>query len=232
MLYRLSVSTRGLIPAHAGKTLCPIWGPTRGTAHPRSRGENSTATALGVASTGSSPLTRGKHDPGRTRRPGLRLIPAHAGKTTDFAQVDWHDRAHPRSRGENVAPRAGVVRVEGSSPLTRGQRGVLLGTLVGPGIIPTHAGKTASGAATRRHGWDHPRSRGENFRGLKKQIASEGSSPLTRGKRGPCGLQGGHDGLIPTHAGKTNPSPGAVSRRTAHPHSCGENSVRFRRAHW
>ena len=35
-----SVSMRGLIPAHAGKTMCIAVGPALGRAHPRSCGEN------------------------------------------------------------------------------------------------------------------------------------------------------------------------------------------------
>ena len=50
----------GLIPAHAGKTFPSMRTATLRTAHPRSRGENSTEGVSILASTGSSPLTRGK----------------------------------------------------------------------------------------------------------------------------------------------------------------------------
>ena len=52
--------TRGLIPAHAGKTHPPRDYPQRARAHPRSRGENPRQHKLGVPGKGSSPLTRGK----------------------------------------------------------------------------------------------------------------------------------------------------------------------------
>ena len=55
-----TVRCLGLIPAHAGKTLCgngPL-GPSR--AHPRSRGENQVPAVGRVGRVGSSPLTRGK----------------------------------------------------------------------------------------------------------------------------------------------------------------------------
>ena len=52
---------RGLIPAHAGKTGAGASAGVVAGAHPRSRGENSTARPAGRSSTGSSPLTRGKH---------------------------------------------------------------------------------------------------------------------------------------------------------------------------
>ena len=53
--------------------------------------------------------------------------------------------------------------------------------------------------------------------------ASDGSSPLTRGKPLNHGLQRLVDGLIPAHAGKTIPL--MLSRRSmrAHPRSRGEN---------
>ena len=74
-------SSDRLIPAHAGKTyflglcLCLT------TAHPRSRGENLDVEEDNNAPRGSSPLTRGKHGYRDCSLVGLRLIPAHAGKT-------------------------------------------------------------------------------------------------------------------------------------------------------
>ena len=71
----------GLIPAHAGKTGWMLTVCLRPRAHPRSRGENLTRLTAIENVTGSSPLTRGKHD--RRTYPELAkgLIPAHAGKT-------------------------------------------------------------------------------------------------------------------------------------------------------
>ena len=76
------ITVDGLIPAHAGKTgLCdtPV---VSHRAHPRSRGENSAPPPRLSPSTGSSPLTRGKHGRRARGAAGPRLIPAHAGKTT------------------------------------------------------------------------------------------------------------------------------------------------------
>ena len=55
----MAVSLR-LIPAHAGKTGLKLPKMSRGTAHPRSRGENRSRIIPGFLSQGSSPLTRGK----------------------------------------------------------------------------------------------------------------------------------------------------------------------------
>ena len=50
----------GLIPAHAGKTSAPPLASSPVTAHPRSRGENTTGSHSAGEPPGSSPLTRGK----------------------------------------------------------------------------------------------------------------------------------------------------------------------------
>ena len=116
------VGGRGLIPAHAGKTVRRPDARRMGGAHPRSRGENLQFQGVPLFAEGSSPLTRGK--PARQRLcpvvPGL--IPAHAGKTRRSARRCANSRAHPRSRGENHPPRHPHRTDRGSSPLTRGKR--------------------------------------------------------------------------------------------------------------
>ena len=215
----------GLIPAHAGKT--------RGTerrhrgpgAHPRSRGENSSAPSSTPSCEGSSPLTRGK--PERRRRvlrpPGL--IPAHAGKTWFFLPYSPRVKAHPRSRGENkrVASRYSTPR--GSSPLTRGK---LLADSVRKkikGLIPAHAGKTVEATYESVTERAHPRSRGENASACARGGGFAGSSPLTRGKRLLSGSRISEHGLIPAHAGKTGLVSKMLRLRAAHPRSRGENTT-------
>ena len=58
---------------------------------------------------------------------------------------------------------------------------------------------------------------------------SLGSSPLTRGKRGPVRGDAGKDGLIPAHAGKTSEVWREQPWMTAHPRSRGENRGLIRR---
>ena len=90
-----------LIPAHAGKTTRRGWRGSALSAHPRSRGENSSMLPRRSPNSGSSPLTRGKRParglPSQTRG----LIPAHAGKTEQGTGNREAHPAHPRSRGEN-----------------------------------------------------------------------------------------------------------------------------------
>ena len=77
-----SISSTGLIPAHAGKTDSTRGYPRRFGAHPRSRGENDLPGADRALGGGSSPLTRGKHVERLAHVLRLGLIPAHAGKTS------------------------------------------------------------------------------------------------------------------------------------------------------
>ena len=225
-LRRLSESRSGigLIPAHAGKT-CPGNRSTRTTrAHPRSRGENVVLENRHSMGEGSSPLTRGKPN-SRTRcgSPAW-LIPAHAGKTGCRGILRVPSRAHPRSRGENVAAELRLRVAKGSSPLTRGK-------LVKPPslsaldrLIPAHAGKTTVPEIVVVTAGAHPRSRGEN---LSRRFAPQlilGSSPLTRGKQFTAKLKIVKIGLIPAHAGKTSRALAAGASPRAHPRSRGENT--------
>ena len=131
-----------LIPAHAGKTPSRSSARPGNAAHPRSRGENHLRLFASARHLGSSPLTRGKRRQVRPRSRSPRLIPAHAGKTAGPKRGLTGKRAHPRSRGENWVTRPMMLRVFGSSPLTRGKlagTGALTEDL---GLIPAHAGKT------------------------------------------------------------------------------------------
>ena len=160
----LSTKKTRLIPAHAGKTRSRRAQHEKDAAHPRSRGENTAADAEELQAWGSSPLTRGKlrHHRDRCRRD--RLIPAHAGKTSQSPKPRPHLPAHPRSRGENHHTGNRDFFRLGSSPLTRGK--------------PRRRALGGCGPPA------HPRSRGENGAVNIHRHGREGSSPLTRGK--PC----------------------------------------------
>ena len=156
-------STPGLIPAHAGKTVSSARRPGVVEAHPRSRGENRSASSSPSFRVGSSPLTRGKPPPTATPRRIRGLIPAHAGKTAARAAAIKSARAHPRSRGENPVGGAFPARSEGSSPLTRGKPARYGQWGLPCGLIPAHAGKTLRPRSRPVALRAHPRSRGENI---------------------------------------------------------------------
>ena len=152
-------------------------------AHPRSRGENTDEQSARAGDAGSSPLTRGKR--------------------SSAAPNATPPTAHPRSRGENPADAANKPEGAGSSPLTRGKPARVRGRDRSTGLIPAHAGKTASAFGELAGGGAHPRSRGENLSARSCAKPKRGSSPLTRGKRKSSVRDSAEQGLIPAHAGKT-----------------------------
>ena len=171
-----------LIPAHAGKTRIEIATREETTAHPRSRGENIRSGRSDLPTSGSSPLTRGKHAPGGCACVRDRLIPAHAGKTRWHAVSRIPTAAHPRSRGENLEALPPGVDGDGSSPLTRGKLLGIAWSVFQVRLIPAHAGKTQRGRVEPLATTAHPRSRGENSTAETGRGYGSGSSPLTRGK--------------------------------------------------
>ena len=135
-------AARGLIPAHAGKTR-PEWHPRAGSrAHPRSCGENLAEQGWDVPALGSSPITRGKHCLSFLCLRSFGLIPDHAGKTACRTARLCCGRAHPHSRGEDVAVLIAFMVFLGSSPLTRGKRRGRRRSHLPARLIPAHAGKT------------------------------------------------------------------------------------------
>ena len=175
---------------------------------------------------GSSPLTRGK--PGQATDPRDRcgLIPAHAGKTGARSGPHCAQRAHPRSRGENVLGRDVRLLQSGSSPLTRGKLALDRCRTAPIGLIPAHAGKTFLDLLCFFFRAAHPRSRGENTVGVELNCLTAGSSPLTRGKLLSHKRKSDKVRLIPAHAGKTPVHAKGRRQPAAHPRSRGENCGR------
>ena len=70
-----------IIPALAGNTLAAGYASADWGDHPRSRGEYANAAINGIASAGSSPLSRGIRRDFLPFRDQNRIIPALAGNT-------------------------------------------------------------------------------------------------------------------------------------------------------
>ena len=193
----------GIIPAHAGSTPPKPQHRQHHPDHPRSRGEHIRAYQAEGWQFGSSPLTRGAR--GRRWSPHQRrgIIPAHAGSTHRRVLRRRFSRDHPRSRGEHGHNEQPSHHRVGSSPLTRGAPIANKHGLLASGIIPAHAGSTASNLTSSTSSPDHPRSRGEHGSGMPAPCGMTGSSPLTRGALagGTRGRRGA--GIIPAHAGST-----------------------------
>ena len=158
----------------------------------------------------------------------IRLIPAHAGKTSGRSEAPLQRATHPRSREENIDAWQLPERHVGSPPLARGKPQQGRESSDCARLIPAHAGKTSFRGRTSRLCPVHPRSRGENEFGWPLPDLTSGSSPLTRGKPRQYSVERWQERLIPAHAGKTCFSSARRGRQTAHPRSRGENLMRCR----
>ena len=211
--------------------------------HPRIRGEHHGYFAFRVMMVGSSPHTRGAPAFSHGRGFPDWIIPAYAGSTSEAGEPLGGDEDHPRIRGEHVhvgpPPFPGV----GSSPHTRGARGLCAPSDRGAGIIPAYAGSTRGTPSFARperdhprirgehtptprraaRRWDHPRIRGEHAERHNPRGNFTGSSPHTRGaplRRRPARHR---RRIIPAYAGST---PGRRGRRPSgwdHPRIRGEH---------
>ena len=131
-------------------------------AHPRSRGDHWMPHLSEKALVGSSPLARGPLSQVTVGKACIRLIPARAGTTVDYANRTAARRAHPRSRGDHVNTIFRACKVPGSSPLARGP---LAGRRTRERIfelIPARAGTTETPKPKGSPKWAHPRSRGDH----------------------------------------------------------------------
>ena len=182
------------------------------------------ASVAACCASGSSPLTRGKHNAMPPARSGQGLIPTHAGKTRSGWRAVVRPGAHPHSRGENTRLMPCQIVSQGSSPLTRGKPAGRVTSSCTLGLIPAHAGKIARRPGARDGQPAHPRSRGENAARRLRGRRQEGSSPLTRGKSLMMCARSAWERLIPAHAGKMVASAWRRLRPWAHPRSRGENT--------
>ena len=215
---------RRIIPAHAGQTL-RRHPPRRLTPdHPRACGANAGTCFTSCASVGSSPRMRGKRcDPSPRRRP-RRIIPAHAGQTSQLEHSVYSPADHPRACGANVSSDGMLSRCTGSSPRMRGKP--IISRVDGRSrrIIPAHAGQTWQLRQGTRRQPDHPRACGANCRQTHPPSFPSGSSPRMRGKPGLHVAISFTNRIIPAHAGQTRRTSSTRPSWTDHPRACGANT--------
>ena len=213
-----------LIPAYAGRTpgLTAILGGFR--AHPRLRGAHPENIAVPLASSGSSPLTRGAPQLCHVAPSCQGLIPAYAGRTSCSRTRLRRGTAHPRLRG---AHQDGVCVREvnpGSSPLTRGAQSVGRHFERHRGLIPAYAGRTTLTFPRSPRMTAHPRLRGAHHQFSRRLEIVVGSSPLTRGAPSSRSICRRPSRLIPAYAGRTRSTLENRGRNRAHPRLRGAHS--------
>ena len=98
-----------------------------------------------------------------------------------------------------------------------------LGSIRRGGIIPAHAGNTRGPPFSHAPKWDHPRACGEHLSTVAVSDATTGSSPRMRGTQHTGTPFRRFSGIIPAHAGNTNPRRSPTRCRQDHPRACGEH---------
>ena len=108
------------IPACAGNSFATLPSIFERPVHPRLRGELLMKMPSDQPYYGSSPLTRGTHQPLQAAGAVQRFIPAYAGNSSHIMKIFVKASVHPRLRGELDYPTNIPRQAVGSSPLTRG----------------------------------------------------------------------------------------------------------------
>ena len=211
----------GIIPAHAGLTLCLGGNLYLSGDHPRACGAHRCLNRSPSPLAGSSPRMRGslQSDKGVVQNSGI--IPAHAGLTSPMRILVIAGGDHPRACGAHGCASKISMRPAGSSPRMRGSH--IVEDLVVPrvGIIPAHAGLTNALATVAGPLGDHPRACGAHFIYGYLRPASSGSSPRMRGSLLQQVIRWQVFGIIPAHAGLTAASVSTKCARWDHPRACG-----------
>ena len=171
--------------------------------HPRSRGVDTMTVLRNDASTGSSPLARGRPIRVLSASGVGGIIPARAGSTEEARRGGGCPQDHPRSRGVDKVGEIAKAQRTGSSPLARGRRGLHRPAGSETGIIPARAGSTRPRRSCSCGPSDHPRSRGVDAVSDGRSLWSGGSSPLARGRLQDDLVSGMGWWIIPARAGST-----------------------------
>ena len=213
-----------IIPAYAGSTSVTSPSPRSARDHPRIRGEHSKTYANMEQESRIIPAYAGSTFAGfRGAADGVRIIPAYAGSTSAARKTTRPGTDHPRIRGEHAGLGLGEAAARGSSPHTRGAPRPRRRRGRDEGIIPAYAGSTRPRRLPGPGDRDHPRIRGEHPGWDGWQLASEGSSPHTRGalhaERPTVRIRG----IIPAYAGSTISRRPRTRSETDHPRIRGEH---------
>ena len=134
---------QGIIPAHAGNTICDRKRYSARKDHPRACGEHIEFHGGSVDAEGSSPRMRGTLPWRGAWQAGVGIIPAHAGNTACLPMTILCNGDHPRACGEHMPQLSAMSFVVGSSPRMRGTLAHRLILEQREGIIPAHAGNTS-----------------------------------------------------------------------------------------
>ena len=217
--------TLGPIPARAGQPPADSAGAAGKGAYPRSRGATPYPHRFFPYVPGLSPLARGNRHPHQQHEPAPGPIPARAGQPKLQQTRHSGRRAYPRSRGATANQQIMQARMQGLSPLARGNPAMPLETLIVPGPIPARAGQPGMPEPFRSMLWAYPRSRGATSESPPPGKRDAGLSPLARGNQRSARNQTRPVGPIPARAGQPLMGGDVESAGRAYPRSRGATTV-------
>ena len=176
------LSSTGITPAYAGKSLSPVNSKNRAKDHPRLCGEKVAASQKQACESGSPPPMRGKGGGAVVDTGGAGITPAYAGKSSSLPQNGQGFRDHPRLCGEKSYNVIHFLPPSGSPPPMRGKGSVNISSTSPMGITPAYAGKRKRKLPQTVKVQDHPRLCGEKFAFGTGRSGVTGSPPPMRGK--------------------------------------------------
>jgi len=168
---------RGLIPARGERTDQAPHRAGAAGAHPRTRGTDRNLLLVRQVWMGSSP--HAGNGPAVQPRHGLGdgLIPARGERTTPPAAACRPSRAHPRTRGRDIAITMMPMGLAGSSPHAGKGPARRSGRWWCGGLIPARGEGTLSRPRRAAPCRAHPRTRGRDLTAAACMTNSPGSSP-------------------------------------------------------
>ena len=210
-------------PARAGTTTSSGEPSSGLPVHPRTRGDDSSRSALATPGLGSPPHARGRRSAFRRQGRCLRFTPARAGTTRPRACSSAEISVHPRTRGDDGNMSGAATSQAGSPPHARGGRRWPAAPQMSRRFTPARAGTTV------RHGLGsavppvHPRTRGDDAPFASGNERSHGSPPHARGRPGLFARDGVRRRFTPARAGTTCTIGIACAFATVHPRTRGDD---------
>ena len=146
------------------------------------------------------------------------------GRTSSNREREASTPVFPARAGQPRTMRLGGRRVEGLSPLARGNQILRHCWTLWLGPIPARAGQPRPCRIRRPWCWAYPRSRGATFASVGGMDKMKGLSPLARGNQGRCMGRPAYQGPIPARAGQPYRTAACSGSSGAYPRSRGATS--------
>ena len=195
------------------------------TVHPHGCGERTGSDTNPGYATGSSPRVWGTHLKPRLPPTGARFIPTGVGNAAGDIDLGIMGPVHPHGCGERQFRQSAIFYAHGSSPRVWGTRGLEGTHSAGSRFIPTGVGNAIESDSRLYRDAVHPHGCGERKLDGRFSCSTTGSSPRVWGTHRRFFERVSPDRFIPTGVGNALERYPFHSRRSVHPHGCGERTA-------